>query len=102
MLYIKVVLTGTKLYRTYNEEHPGYEHPARNDFEERWSIRCISSTRRPKDFSHGDMMDAYEKGGEEELAKEMKMSMEELDDESDAYFKEAIEENGLHMDDAMR
>ena len=27
------------------------------------------------------MMDAYEKGGEEELAKEMKMSMEELDDE---------------------
>ena len=41
------------------------------------------------------MMDAYEKGGEEELAKEMKMSMEELDDE----LNDISLETGLHMDD---
>ena len=40
------------------------------------------------------MMDAYGKGGEEELAKEMKMSMEELDDELMTF-----PETGLHMDD---
>ena len=80
-----------EINRTYNEEHPGYEHQQEPDFEESAPFGEPSQ----EDQMYQDMMDAYEKGGEEELAKEMKMSMEELDDE----LNDISLETGLHMDD---
>ena len=47
------------------------------------------------DQMYMDMMDAYDKGGEEGLAQELSMSMEELDQE----MSEFARDHNLHMDD---
>lgn len=47
------------------------------------------------DQMYQDMMDAYDKGGEEALAQELSMSMEELDQE----MSEFARDHNLHMDD---
>ena len=79
-----------ELRKQYDDSHPEYEEP-REPTEESAPFGEPSQ----QDQMYQDMMDAYEKGGEEELAKEMKMSMEELDDE----LNDISLETGLHMDD---
>ena len=79
-----------ELRKQYDDSHPEYEEP-REPTEESAPFGEPSQ----EDQMYQDMMDAYEKGGEEELAKEMKMSMEELDDE----LNDVSLETGLHMDD---
>ena len=48
-----------------------------------------------EDQAYDELMDAYEKGGEEELCKEIGCTMEELSDE----IEEICREKGLHPDD---
>ena len=79
-----------ELRKQYDDSHPEYEEP-REPTEESAPFGEPSQ----EDQMYQDMMDAYEKGGEEELAKEMKMSMKELDDE----LNDISLETGLHMDD---
>ena len=64
-----------ELNKTYNEEHPEYVPSEEPDMEESAPFGEPSQD----DQMYEEMMDAYDKGGEEGLAKHLGMSDKELD-----------------------
>ena len=90
-----------ELNKTYNEEHPEYVpsdagEPSQEEMEKGYKDESAPfGEPSQEDQMYQDLMDAYEKGGEEALADELKISIEELSDEIDEYGRE----HGLHSDD---
>ena len=90
-----------ELNKTYNEEHPEYVpsdagEPSQEEMEKGYKDESAPfGEPSQEDQMYQDLMDAYEKGGEEALAEELKISIEELNDEIDEYGRE----HGLHSDD---
>ena len=90
-----------ELNKTYNEEHPEYVpsdagEPSQEEMEKGYKDESAPfGEPSQEDQMYQDLMDAYEKGGEEALADELKISIEELNDEIDEYGRE----HGLHSDD---
>ena len=80
-----------ELNKTYNEEHPEYVPSEEPDMEESAPFGEPSQD----DQMYEEMMDAYDKGGEEGLAKHLGMSDKELDMEIDEWCRE----NNKHPDD---
>jgi len=79
---------------------PDFESQLENGFEEmmgQFSDESFDPQSEPSkaDMMADEFMTAYEKGGEEELAKAMGLSIEELDQEINEYGME----HGLHADD---
>ena len=77
------------LRKQYDDSHPEYEEP-REPTEESAPFGEPSQ----QDMMYDQLNDAYQKG-EEELAKELGMTPEQLDDE----LNDISLETGLHMDD---